>query len=319
MRISCGRRHGCCCWCDGRRGREDLIEIERGVFGSVFEAERDLVVGESGLRIRSILGLKLAGAQRGFDGSAQFAADAIETARDAGFMLAEFAADVRERLLVGVVEAEAAEVLWVESFEGLVERVGKEREVARAVRVGRGVVSGIGEGGCGVDGSDAFPIWNSIVGRGSGLVFDLDEAARCPDGIDMALCENGAEPGFQRAAAVEVAEERAIFGFAGRGRGDAVEVGEERIGEVLRGDRIGLASKDGGSGSAKVAAVGDDEKFPGGRLAAGACGGEAQILEVKRAEKFVELFAGDLLRAIAGGEAFCGAAFERIFETLARN
>jgi hypothetical protein len=143
-------------WRDGghrsrwRRARrsdwENLIEIERGVFGGVFETERDLIVGESGLGIRSVLGLKLAGAQRGFDGGAKFAADAIEIARDAGFVFAEFAADVRKGLLVGVVEAETPKVLRVESFEGFMERVGKEREVAGAVRIGGGVVSWIGEG-----------------------------------------------------------------------------------------------------------------------------------------------------------------------------
>ena len=227
---------------------ENLIEIERGVFGGVFEAEGDLLVAESGLRIRSILGLKLAGAQSGLDRGAEFAADAIEIARDAGFVLAEFAADVREGLLVGVIKAEAPEVLRVESFEGFMKRVGKEREIARAMRVGRGVVSGIGESGGGVDGSDAFPKWNFIAARGCGLVFDFDEAARGADGIDVALRENGAEPGFQRAAAVEIAEERAVFGFAGRGCGDAVEVGEERIGEILRGDGISLAAKNRSGG-----------------------------------------------------------------------
>ena len=70
-----------------------MIEIQRSVFGGVFEAECDLIVAKRGLRIRSILGLKLAGAQSGLDGSAKLAADAIEIARDAGFVFAEFAAD----------------------------------------------------------------------------------------------------------------------------------------------------------------------------------------------------------------------------------
>ena len=157
---------GSCCWRARRRSWENLIEIERGVFGGVFEAERDLLVAESGLRIRSILGLKLAGAQCGLDGSAEFAANAIKIARDAGFVFAEFAADVRESLLVGVVKAEAAEVLGVESLERFMKRIGKKREIAGAMRVGGGIVSGIREGGGGIDGSDSFPRWNSIGGAG---------------------------------------------------------------------------------------------------------------------------------------------------------
>jgi hypothetical protein len=122
--------------CSARSGWENLIEIEWRVFGGVFETDRNLFVVESGLRIRPILGLKLAGAQRGLDGGAEFAANTIEIARDAGFVLAEFAADVREGLLVRVVETKALAVARVERIERFVERVGEEGEVARAVRVG---------------------------------------------------------------------------------------------------------------------------------------------------------------------------------------
>ena len=115
---------------------ENLIEIERSVFGGVLEAERDLLVGQRRLGIRPILGLKLAGAQSALDRSAQLAANAVETARDAGFVFAEFAADVREGLLVRVVETKALTVARVERIEGFVECVGEEREVARAMRVG---------------------------------------------------------------------------------------------------------------------------------------------------------------------------------------
>ena len=161
------------------------------------------------------MGLKLAGAQSGLDRSAQFAADTIEVARDAGFVFAEFASDVREGLLFGVIEAEALAIAGVERMESSVEGVGEKREVARAMWVGRGVVGGIRERGGGIDGSDAFPKWSAVVGAGGGLIFDFDEAARRADGIDVALRENGAEPGFERAAAVEIAKQRAIFGFCG--------------------------------------------------------------------------------------------------------
>jgi hypothetical protein len=173
------RRRG---WGDGWRRGENLIEIERSVFGGVFEAECDLVVCESRLGIRSILGLKLAGAQSGLDGGAQFAADAIEIARDARFVFAEFAADVGEGLLVGVVEAEALAVARIERVEGFVEGVGEECEIARAVGVGSGVVRRVGEVGGGIDGSDAFPKWNCVTGnseRGSGLRFLPAKMRRC--------------------------------------------------------------------------------------------------------------------------------------------
>src|SRR5579863_2810835 len=151
--------------CRSRRGWENLVEIEGSVFGGVFETERDLVVGKGRLGICSILGLKLAGAESGLDGGAEFAANAIEVAGDAGFVFAEFAADVGESLLVGVIKAEALEIARVEGVQGFGERVGEEREIARTVRVGRGVVRGVGEVGGGIDGSDAFPKWNCIIGR----------------------------------------------------------------------------------------------------------------------------------------------------------
>ena len=62
---------------------------------------------------------------------------------------------------------------------------------------------------------DPFPKWNSVVAVRGGLVVDFDEAARGANGIDVALREYRAEPGFQRAAAVEITEERAVFGLAG--------------------------------------------------------------------------------------------------------
>lgn len=117
---------------------------------------------------------------------------------------------------------------------------------------------------------------------------------------------------------MEIAEERPIFGFARRGRGNAVKIGEKRIGEILSGNGIGLATENRSGRGAKIAAIRDDEKFPGGGLAAGARGGEAEVLKMKGAEKFFELWSGDLI-VIAGGKTLGGAAFERIFETLTRD
>src|ERR1700685_4233094 len=97
---------------------ENLIEIERSVFGGVLKAERDLLVGQRRLGIRSVLGQKLTGAQSGLH------------------RRAEFAADGGERLLVGVVEAEALAVARIERVESSVERVGEQCEVTRAMRIG---------------------------------------------------------------------------------------------------------------------------------------------------------------------------------------
>src|SRR6202161_205053 len=115
---------------------ENLIEIERSVFGGILEAERDLLVGQRGLGIRSILGLKLPGAQSGLDRGAQFPANAVEVARDTGFVFPEFAADGCESLLVGVIEAQALAIARVQRVESLVERVGEKREVARTMGIG---------------------------------------------------------------------------------------------------------------------------------------------------------------------------------------
>src|ERR1700684_4513636 len=113
---------------------ENLIEIERSVFGGVLKAERDLLVGQRRLGIRSVLGLKLTGTQSGLDRRAEFAANAVEIPRDAGFVFAAFAADGGESLLVGVVEAEALTVARIERVESFIECVGEEREIARTMR-----------------------------------------------------------------------------------------------------------------------------------------------------------------------------------------
>src|SRR5580693_8589447 len=101
--------------------------------------------------------------------------------------------------------------------------------------------------------------------------------------------EDGAKPVLQRAASVEVAEERAVVGLAGRRGRDAVKIGEERVGEILRGDGIGFTAKNSRGRGAQVAAIRNDEKFPGSGLTTGARGSEAQILQMKRAEKFFQI------------------------------
>ena len=56
----------------------------------------------------------------------------------------------------------------------------------------------------------------------------MGEAAAGANGIDVTLGEDGAEPGLERAAAVEIAEEGAAVGSIG----ETVKVGEKRVSEL---------------------------------------------------------------------------------------
>ena len=81
--------------------------VRVSLFGGVFEAERNLRVVESKLGIRSILGLKLAGAQSGLDRGAQFPANAVEIARDAGFVFAAQPADLCQSFPLDIIQIHA--------------------------------------------------------------------------------------------------------------------------------------------------------------------------------------------------------------------
>src|SRR6266851_4612876 len=94
--------------------REEFVEIDGRIFGRVLEAESDLFFAEARLW-RDAVGGRAAVAQRGFYVDAKIATDAVEIAGDAGFVLAEGAADFGESLLLGVVEAEAFAVAGIES------------------------------------------------------------------------------------------------------------------------------------------------------------------------------------------------------------
>ena len=66
---------------------------------------------------------------------AEIAADAVQIARDAGFVFAELAADLGEGLLIGVIQAEALGVARVEKRERGVQRAGEQGDVAFAVGI----------------------------------------------------------------------------------------------------------------------------------------------------------------------------------------
>lgn len=217
-------------------------------------------------------------------------------------MFAEGAADFGEGLLLGIVEAETIAIAGIESGEGRFESGGEKSQIAGAMWIGRGLI----------DGDD----------RGEGVVvFEFGEAAGKTDGVDMALGEDGAEPGLEGAAAVEVAEEGAGGGFCGAGctvgawifsSGQAIEVGEERVGEIAGGRGNGRAAEYSGSGGAEIGAVVSNEVIPGFGAVFGAGAGEGQVLEMQGGEIILDVASGRR----GGGEMFRGTAFQGGLETI---
>src|SRR5580704_17957892 len=84
----------------------------------------------------------------------------------------------------------------------------------------------------------AYVAWRSeLCGGQRGVAVravEIGEAAVRPDGVDMALGENGAQPRFERASPVEITEQGAAVGtFA-----QTVQLCEERIRQFARGRRV---------------------------------------------------------------------------------
>ena len=127
----------------------------------------------------------------------------------------------------------------------------------------------------------------------------------------MALRENGAEPGLERAAAVEIAEERTLAAVSLR---KTIKLRKERIGKFAGLLRSGTATENGGGGSPKVRAEGVDKMVPRRFAVLHASGGERQILKMEGAEIFVHLFR----REGSAGDALFHAALEGGGKTLAR-
>src|SRR5438046_898555 len=112
------------------------------------------------------------------------------------------------------------------------------------------------------------------------------EAPAGANGVNMPLGKDGAEPGFQRAASVEVAKERTLRAFAIR---QTVQLRKEGICKIAGLGRTHAAAKNCGCGSAQVGAVGSEKMFPGGLAPIGASGGQRKIFELQRAQIFLEL------------------------------
>ncbi len=132
----------------------------------------------------------------------------------------------------------------------------------------------------------------------------------------MALRQDRAQPGLQRASSVEISEQGAVgaLPFA-----HAIELREERIRELTGGGRTGRTSQDGACRRPQVASIRGDEMLPsfGAALRAGA--GQRQVAQMQRAEILFQFLRG-WPRRIVGGRAkvFAGAGFQRNLKTIAR-
>src|SRR5260370_5434438 len=140
----------------------------------------------------------------------------------------------------------------------------------------------------------------------------LLEAPARADGINVPQGKNGAEPGLQRAAPMEVTEEGAIRAFAA---GQTVQIRKKGIGKVtgFRGTRP--AAKNRGRRRAQIAAVLGEKMLPGRLGPIGAGGGQGQIFEMQCAEILFELSRCHR----SGCQGLPGAVLERGGKSFPRN
>ncbi len=165
--------------------RKELVQIYGRVFGSILEAQRDLRVAE---RRRGAGAVDAATFAQGLlDVLTEFAAGALEIAGNAGFVLAQFAADLRQGLLRGVVQTQALLVARVEKtesdFQGAVEEgyeFGSMR-IPERLRTGAAYVARCGKLCRGQRGVAVRAV-------------EIGEATARADGVDVPLSEDRASP-----------------------------------------------------------------------------------------------------------------------------
>jgi hypothetical protein len=183
-----------------------------------------------------------------FDSAAESEADAIQIARDAGFVFSQLSANFGQGLLLCVVEAQTLFIARIKPSDTHFESANEKRGVTVAMRVGRrngnGVRDFLGE---------------LSTRRPGSIVIEGFEAPARADGINVALGENGAEPGLKRTASVEIAEKRALAAGA---ISESIELGKERIGEFARFRRSRATTENRSGGGAKVGAILGDEMLP---------------------------------------------------------
>src|SRR5258708_30468731 len=132
----------------------------------------------------------------------------------------------------------------------------------------------------------------------------LFEAPARTDGINVPLGKNGAEPGLQRTASVEVTEEGP---FRARAACQTVQLRKKGIREItgIRGTRF--AAKNRGRRRAQASAVLGEKMLPGRLASFGAGVGQGQIFEMQRAQIVLEL----LRCHCSGCQCLLCAALER--------
>src|SRR6266436_4019445 len=188
-------------------------------------------------------------------------ADTVQMTRNAGFMLTKKAADLRKSFFLGVVETEPLFFLGFEAIERSLQGASEERNIAFAMRIGE---------------LDRRPKRRrSFIARF--VITKFLEATAGTDRIDVPLGKNGAEPGLQGTATMEVTEERTVSAF---GLGQTIQIGKKGIREVAGFRRTRRATKNRGRGSAQISAVGVIKMLPGGLYSFGAGGGQSQIFEM---------------------------------------
>ena len=181
-------------------------------------------------------------------------------------MLAKLLANLRESLLLGVVQAQTLLIASIERCESAVQCADEKRDVTLAMGIG------------GRNGNARQFLSRAVLGF---IAIERFESAASADGVNMALSENGAEPGFQGAAAVKITEKRA---FAAVALLEAIELRKKRIREFQSLRRSRAATQNRGSGRTQIAAIGCEEMLPRGFTIFEASGGKSKILEVQGTE-----------------------------------
>src|SRR2546428_776674 len=106
----------CCRWAWRSCRRQQFIQIDGRFARAIFEAESDLRIAKAGLNHGTVRRAN-ALAKNVFDGLAQIAPHAVEMPRDAGFVLAQQASNLRECFFFGVIKAEPVLLVWLEAIE----------------------------------------------------------------------------------------------------------------------------------------------------------------------------------------------------------
>src|SRR5260370_33434143 len=112
-------------------------------------------------------------------------------------------------------------------------------------------------------------------------VIQRSKAPADSDSVDVALCEQVAQPGLQRAPAMKIAEERT---FTGLPVVKPVKLGEERVRQFASFRRTRAAAQHRGGSGAQIDAIHGDEMFPGRLASRDAGGSQGQVLNMQRRE-----------------------------------